>query len=76
MSMFITLGDIISIAIGAVAVAFIVVVWAIDAWRKGRCKHLQFNESRACDAICTDCGKNLGFIGTVRAAQTKEGPDV
>ncbi len=34
--------------------------------RQRRCKHERFYETRSCDAVCTDCGKNLGFIGTVR----------
>lgn len=31
-----------------------------------RCKHTDFRETPACDAICNNCGKNLGFIGSVR----------
>ena len=27
------------------------------------CKHDKVYETRACDAICINCGKNLGFIG-------------
>jgi hypothetical protein len=41
------------------------------AWEMGRhieqkyCPHDQgVHETRACDAICKLCGKNLGFIGT------------
>ena len=30
------------------------------------CKHTNFRETRSCDAICNDCGKRLGFIGTWR----------
>lgn len=35
-----------------------------------RCKHLHYRETGACDAICNDCGKNLGFIGRIRDAQS------
>lgn len=35
--------------------------------RQTRCKHTRFHETGKCDAICTDCGKNLGFIGAWRA---------
>lgn len=35
--------------------------------RQNRCRHVHFHETRACEAICNDCGKNLGFIGTWRA---------
>lgn len=34
--------------------------------RQRFCKHEMFTENRACDAICADCGKNLGFIGNIR----------
>lgn len=34
--------------------------------RQARCKHLHYHETGSCDAICTDCGKNLGFIGSWR----------
>lgn len=47
--------------------------------RQARCKHDgDVNETSACDAICRKCGKNLGFIGTWRAAALalKEGEPV
>ena len=37
-----------------------------------RCKHEVYYETMACDAICTNCGKNLGFIGTAREDKTKK----
>lgn len=36
------------------------------AIRRSRCKHIRYHETGACDAICNDCGKNLGFIGSIR----------
>jgi len=30
------------------------------------CEHTEYFEDRKCDAICRNCGKNLGFIGAVR----------
>jgi len=36
--------------------------------RQSRCSHSKVTETRSCDAICVDCGKNLGFIGTWRKA--------
>jgi len=33
-------------------------------WKK-RCEHPTFYETMACDAICMDCGENMGFIGSV-----------
>lgn len=52
---------------GAAFLLFVVALCRLpSALRRLRCKHERFIETRACDAICTDCGKNLGFIGTVR----------
>lgn len=34
--------------------------------RQTRCKHIHYRETGSCDAICNDCGKNLGFIGRIR----------
>ncbi len=36
------------------------------AIRRALCEHRQFYETRSCDAICSNCGKNLGFIETAR----------
>lgn len=46
-----------------------IVAWisatVMDSIRKSMCLHDGgINETRACDAICRKCGKNLGFIGT------------
>lgn len=30
------------------------------------CKHERYRETRACDAICINCGRNLGFIQPLR----------
>jgi len=35
-------------------------------WQQMRCKHKRYFETTKCDAICIDCGKNLGFIGNLR----------
>jgi len=51
------------------AVFLIVALYVgIATWiRQTRCKHSGgVNETQACDAICRECGKNLGFIGTWR----------
>lgn len=40
------------------------------AIRQALCRHDgDVFETSACDAICRDCGKNLGFIGTWRASR-------
>lgn len=37
--------------------------------RRALCKHRNYYENMACDAICSDCRKNLGFIDNVRDKQ-------
>ncbi len=37
--------------------------------KQRRCPHERVNETQACDAICRECGKNLGFIQNWRDAQ-------
>lgn len=36
-----------------------------------RCKHDNYWENMRCHAICRDCGKDLGFIGTLREKRAK-----
>lgn len=62
------------IFLGIVA-AFIVIslLVAFPIWlRQRKCNHPRVNETQACEAICNECGKNLGFIGTWREKQKKE----
>jgi hypothetical protein len=35
-----------------------------------QCEHLRVQETMACDAICLDCGRNLGFIAHWREASS------
>lgn len=44
--------------------------------RQRQCAHERYFENRACDAICCDCRKNLGFIGSLlekKAQDRREG---
>jgi hypothetical protein len=40
--------------------------------RQARCAHLHYRETGSCDAICNDCGKNLGFIGRIRDLKARQ----
>lgn len=43
------------------------ILLSLPNWiRQQRCKHIRYHETMSCDAICNDCGKNLGFIGKIR----------
>lgn len=37
-------------------------------WRHRKCQHKRVMETMACDAVCRECGKNLGFIQKWRDA--------
>ena len=63
----ITFGDVFGLIALAVFLLIVGFVYAKQAWKQSRCKHDGgVNETMACDAICRQCGKNLGFIGKWR----------
>jgi hypothetical protein len=69
----ITFGDVFGLIALAVFLLVFVFVYVKQAWRQSRCKHDgNVNETMACDAICSQCGKNLGFIGKWREAKLKD----
>lgn len=51
------------VMMGAIVLLVVFCRWHI---RQKRCKHASYHETGACDAVCNDCGKNLGFIGRIR----------
>ena len=60
-----------------IAIILLIIVVAIISqiprWlRQAKCRHEHFHETRACDAVCSSCGKNLGFIGTLRDARRQK----
>lgn len=60
------------VAVAALALAIFVFPRATGrAWRQSRCAHESYSETAACDAVCNACGKNLGFIGAVKAGLDK-----
>lgn len=68
-----TLSDVIVAAV----LLLIFVTWAatviVTVIRQARCKHAKgVDETQACDAICRQCGKNLGFIGAWRERNSYE----
>ena len=69
----ITFGDVFGLIALAVFLLVFVFVYGKQAWKQSRCKHHGgVSETMACDAICNQCGKNLGFIGKWREAKLKE----
>jgi len=40
----------------------------LDKRRNRRCKHERYRETLDGEAVCMNCGKDMGFIGAVREA--------
>ena len=62
-----TIGDILTVLAIVLAIASSIIIVVIQWYKESRCKHDGgYSETQACDAICRQCGKNLGFIGKLR----------
>jgi len=61
-----TIGDIIGIAFLVIFLSASMIVAISRYIKQSFCKHEKFYETMACDAICSNCGKNLGFIGKIQ----------
>ena len=62
-------------ALGVLAALLLLLFVAIVELRKfikqKRCTHDKYWENGQCHAICSGCGKHLGFIGSVRKERQK-----
>lgn len=67
----ITIGDIIFLGVIATIITVALVIGVRSYIVQRRCKHETYGETAACQAVCHDCGKDLGFIGLVRARDRK-----
>jgi hypothetical protein len=65
------IGDIIGLLIVLAVCIMMLCSSTATARRQRKCKHLRVFETQACDAVCRDCGKNLGFIGTWREREKR-----
>jgi hypothetical protein len=62
-----TIGDLLTLLVIISTIATAIVIGVIQWYKESRCKHDGgYNETQACEAICRQCGKNLGFIGNWR----------
>lgn len=64
-----TLGTIVSVLMFIIIILFYTVHSVKTYFQQRKCTHDSVFETRACDAICNDCGKNLGFIQNWRDAR-------
>lgn len=55
----------VELQISGIVFLIAVILVARSAFKQWRCKHSTYRENHACHAICTHCGKDLGFVGTV-----------
>jgi hypothetical protein len=60
------LTEVLGVALLAITCACLLIGWALRHYTQAKCLHKSFYETMACDAVCSHCGKNLGFIGKVR----------
>lgn len=56
----------VELQISGIVFLIAVIPVARSVFKQWRCKHSTYRENHACHAICTHCGKDLGFVGTVR----------
>lgn len=77
--MWIALSELFKAAVGlfmfvlAVVVAlFVALVTYTPMWiKQALCKHVDYWETSACDAVCRRCNKNLGFVADIRKKRSK-----
>lgn len=63
----VTFGDVVAVVVVCIGLLVAAIATARSWMRQSRCKHDGgVNETQACDAICRKCGKNLGFIGSIK----------
>jgi uncharacterized membrane protein len=68
----VSLLELISLFIVVALFAYVLIDEIHRTSKQKRCKHETYWENRACHAICNSCGKDLGFIGTVREQRSNE----
>lgn len=62
----ITLSDVIGLSLLGLFLICAIAVGVATWIRRLVCKHARVYESRSASAMCSDCGKDLGFIGAWR----------
>lgn len=57
-----------AVFLGLLAYSPMIYIHLKEIFKQSRCKHENYSyyETMSCDAKCSNCRKNLGFIGTVR----------
>ena len=58
--------DVTALVIGGAMLLVLAWIYITNWWKARNCPHHLVRETMACDAVCKNCNKNLGFIGTWR----------
>ena len=61
-----TISDFIALAILVILAIVAFINFIRNAIKQRKCLHEKYFETMACDAVCCSCGKNLGFIDSIR----------
>ena len=72
MTIFINAVDLLWLGLLGLVVLFFSAERILRWLQQRRCDHEKYFETMACEAVCTKCGKNLGFIGTVREERARK----
>lgn len=67
----ITLTEILFFTFWGVLILTIGIVKFMEWLQQRNCGHTRYRENQACNAICIDCHKNLGFIANIREKNPK-----
>ena len=63
--------DILALILGLIYLIWVCSLKYKECKKQFMCPHHEVHETMACEAICDECGKNLGFIGTWRNTHQK-----
>lgn len=67
-----TISEVIGLVINGLIWSAVIGIVLFRVIRQARCRHTKVFENGSCDAICRQCGKNLGFIGAWRERNSYE----
>lgn len=59
-----TVVDLIGLVISGIFLVILAWLHLKNWWKVRKCTHEKVRENMACDTICCNCNKNLGFIGS------------
>lgn len=67
-----TIEDAFGLLVCTIAVLWFAIAQAVTYFRQKFCKHLEFYQTRECQAMCNHCGENLGSVAWLAHQKAKE----